>query len=204
MKSTLVALFLLCSFSFCQKGNRMNHSKPTNTPVNRDTVEEATFGTGCFWCSEAIFQRLAGVTSVTPGYAGGTKPNPSYEDVCRGETGHAEVARIVFDPAKVSYEKLLDLFWECHDPTSLNRQGNDEGTQYRSVIFYHSEKQKLAAEKSRQEAQKDFSKPIVTEIKPLTAFYKAENYHQNYYNNHSNAPYCRFVIKPKLDKLKLK
>ncbi len=167
-------------------------------------VDTATFGAGCFWCVEAVFQRLDGVQSVTAGYAGGTTPNPTYEEVCTGNTGHAEVAQITFDPSKISYEKLLDVFWEAHDPTTLNRQGADVGTQYRSVIFYSDEQQKLAAEKSKQEAAKKFSDPIVTVIQPLDHFYRAENYHQQYFNNHQNAPYCRFVIKPKLDKLHLK
>jgi peptide-methionine (S)-S-oxide reductase len=169
-----------------------------------EKLETATFGTGCFWCSEAVFERLEGVRSVVAGYAGGTLPNPTYEDVCTGTTGHAEVAQITFDPSRISYEKLLEVFWESHDPTSLNRQGADVGTQYRSVIFYENEHQKVAAEKSKKEVAKSFSEPIVTEIKPLDHFYKAENYHQEYFNNHQNAPYCRFVIKPKLDKLHLK
>lgn len=166
-------------------------------------MEQATFGAGCFWCVEAVFQRLDGVTSVVSGYAGGTKPNPTYEDVCTGSTGHAEVAQISFDPAKISYERLLDVFWQSHDPTTLNRQGADAGPQYRSVIFYHDERQKLAAEKSKIAAQKDFDESIVTEVQPLKRFYAAENYHQDYFNNHQNAPYCVFVIKPKLEKLKL-
>jgi peptide-methionine (S)-S-oxide reductase len=166
--------------------------------------EQATFGAGCFWCVEAVFERLDGVQSVVSGYAGGTKANPTYEEVCTGSTGHAEVARITFDPAKVSYEKLLSVFWEAHDPTTLDRQGADHGTQYRSVIFTHDEHQRLAAEKSRKEAQSQFPAPIVTEIRPLTAFYAAEDYHQDYFKNHENAPYCRFVIKPKLDKLEKK
>jgi len=166
-------------------------------------MEKATFGAGCFWCVEAIFQRLDGVQSVVAGYAGGTKTNPSYEDVCTGTTGHAEVAQITFDPSRISYEKLLDVFWEAHDPTTLNRQGADIGTQYRSVIFYHDEKQKAGAEKSMAAAQKGFDNPIVTQIEPLKVFYPAENYHQDYYKNHQNAPYCVFVIKPKLKKLKL-
>jgi peptide-methionine (S)-S-oxide reductase len=166
-------------------------------------MEKATFGAGCFWCVEAIFQRLDGVQSVVPGYAGGTKANPTYEEVCTGMTGHAEAAQITFDPAKISYGKLLQVFWEAHDPTTLNRQGADVGTQYRSVIFYHDEKQKAAAEESKTEAQKEFSSPIVTEIESLKAFYPAEHYHQDYYRNHQNAPYCVFVIKPKLKKLKL-
>lgn len=167
-------------------------------------LEKATFGAGCFWCVEAVFQRLKGVKSVVPGYTGGTKPNPTYEEVCDGKTGHAEAAQITFDPKQTSYEKLLDVFWKAHDPTTLNRQGSDIGEQYRSVIFYHDEKQKKAAERFKAMIQKNFSKPIVTEIKPLTNFYKAENYHQNYYNNNKNASYCRLVILPKLEKLKLK
>jgi peptide-methionine (S)-S-oxide reductase len=166
--------------------------------------EKASFGAGCFWCVEAIFERLDGVESVVAGYAGGIKANPTYEEVCTGTTGHAEVAQITFDPTKISFERLLEVFWEAHDPTTLNRQGADSGTQYRSVIFYHDEKQRLAAEKSKKLAQKNFRDPIVTEIKPLTQFYRAENYHQDYFRNNPNAPYCRFVIKPKLEKLKLK
>jgi len=166
-------------------------------------MEKATFGAGCFWCVEAIFERLDGVQSVVAGYAGGSKRNPTYEEVCTGTTGHAEVAQITFDPTKISYERLLEVFWEAHDPTTLNRQGADVGTQYRSVIFYHDEKQKAAAEKSKGEAQKNFDSPIVTEIQPFKEFYPAENYHQDYYKNHKNAPYCIFVIRPKLKKLKL-
>lgn len=183
--------FFFFSSLFAQKGITMSQN------------EQATFGAGCFWCVEAVFQRLPGVVSVMPGYAGGTKANPTYEQVCTGKTGHAEVAQITFDPSKISYGKLLEVFWEVHDPTTMNRQGADVGAQYRSAIFYQNEKQKLAAEKSKAEAQKLFDDQIVTEIKPLTAFYKAEDYHQNYYNNNSNAPYCIFVIKPKLKKLKL-
>lgn len=167
-------------------------------------VEKATLGAGCFWCVEAIFERLDGVSSVVAGYAGGARPNPTYEQVCAGVSGHAEVAQVTFDPSKITYERLLEVFWEAHDPTTLNRQGNDVGEQYRSVIYYHDETQKMIAEKSKKLAQKNFSSPIVTEISPLTKFYEAENYHQDYYRNNANAPYCRFVIKPKLDKLHLK
>lgn len=166
-------------------------------------LEKATFAAGCFWCVEAVFQRLKGVKSVVSGYTGGTKPNPTYEEVCSGSTGHAETAQITFNPKQISYGKLLDVFWKAHDPTQLNRQGPDVGEQYRSAIFYHDEKQKKLAEKSKAEEQKNFDKPIVTEIKPLTKFYKAEDYHQNYYSNNRNAPYCRLVILPKLEKLKL-
>ena len=183
--------FIICFSAFAQEGGKAIH------------MEKATFGAGCFWCVEAIFERLDGVESVVAGYAGGTRPNPTYEQVCTGATGHAEVAQITYDPAKISYEKLLEVFWEAHNPTTLNRQGADIGTQYRSVVFYHDEKQKAAAEKSKATAQKDFESPIVTQIEPLKDFYPAENYHQDYYKNHQNAPYCVFVIKPKLKKLKL-
>jgi peptide-methionine (S)-S-oxide reductase len=166
--------------------------------------EHAVFGAGCFWCVEAVFERIDGVIAVDAGYAGGTVPNPTYEQVCSGKTGHAEVAQITFDPSKVTYEKLLGVFWMAHDPTTMNRQGADVGEQYRSVIFYSDERQKTAAEKSLREAQKEFSSPIVTAIEPLKTFYRAENYHQEYFRNNPNAPYCRFVIKPKLDKLHLK
>lgn len=167
-------------------------------------LEKATLGAGCFWCVEAVFERLDGVQSVMSGYAGGTKPNPTYEEVCSGETGHAEVAQITFDPGKISYERILDVFWKSHDPTTLNRQGADRGTQYRSAIFCHDERQKAIAEKSKLTAQKLFSDAIVTEIQLLTKFYAAENYHQDYFRNNPDAPYCRLVIAPKLNKLKLK
>jgi peptide-methionine (S)-S-oxide reductase len=161
----------------------------------------ATFGGGCFWCAEAVFQRIPGVKSVISGFAGGTVENPSYEQVCTGATGHAEVIQIVFDPAVISYDKLLEIFWEAHDPTTLNRQGNDVGEQYRSIILYSTAAQKLAAEKSKMEIARHFSDPITTQIVPLTKFYPAEDYHQNYYNLHKNQGYCQFVIRPKLKKL---
>jgi peptide-methionine (S)-S-oxide reductase len=167
-------------------------------------TEIATLGGGCFWCTEALFQMLSGVKSVTSGYAGGTKENPTYKEVCSGETGHAEVIQVKYDPAVISYEKLLETFWEAHDPTTLNRQGADAGTQYRSIILYSSEAQKLAAEKSKAEAQRHFHQPIVTEIAPLKKFYRAENYHQDYYRDNSNQPYCRMVIRPKLEKFEKK
>ena len=166
-----------------------------------NTLELATFGAGCFWCVEAVFERLDGVKSVTSGYSGGKIPNPTYEQVCTGMSGHAEVTQIEFDPKKISYEQLLGTFFEAHDPTTLNRQGADSGTQYRSVVFYHNDAQKAAATKAKTEAQSHFSSPIVTEISPLTNFYKAENYHQDYFRNNSRAPYCQMVIRPKLEKL---
>jgi peptide-methionine (S)-S-oxide reductase len=164
-------------------------------------IEKAIFGAGCFWCTEAVFDRLNGIKSVVPGYSGGTKPNPTYEEVCSGTTGHAEVAQISFDRALISFDDLLTLFWESHDPTTLNRQGADQGTQYRSAIFYVDERQKELAEKSKVDAQRKFVDRIVTEIVPFTKFYEAEDYHRKYYINNPNAPYCRLVIKPKLDKL---
>jgi peptide-methionine (S)-S-oxide reductase len=172
-------------------------------PESSQGREIATLGGGCFWCIEAVFERLNGVDTVEAGYAGGKTENPTYDEVCTGNTGHAEVAQITFDPSKISYDSLLNVYWEAHDPTTLNRQGADVGTQYRSVIFYHSNQQKESAERSLKNAQKSFDAPIVTEIKPLVKFFKAENYHQDYFRNHPNAPYCVFVIKPKLHKLKL-
>jgi len=165
-------------------------------------LQKATFGAGCFWCVEAVFEGIEGVHSVVAGYAGGSVPNPTYKDVCSGKTGHAEVAQLTYDSSKVTYEHLLDLFWKSHDPTTLNRQGADIGTQYRSVIFYHDENQKASAEQSKREASKKFTSPIVTEITPLDKFYEAESYHQDYYRNNPMAPYCMFVIRPKLEKLK--
>ncbi|HXA44053.1 MAG TPA: peptide-methionine (S)-S-oxide reductase MsrA [Candidatus Angelobacter sp.] len=169
--------------------------------MNTNKTEIADLGGGCFWCMEAVFERLPGVISVTSGFAGGTTDDPTYEEVCTETTGHAEVAEIVFDPARISYAKLLEVFWQAHDPTTLNRQGADEGTSYRSIILYHDEKQKLIAEKSKLEAQRDFRDPIVTEIVPLKKFYKAEDYHQEYYDNNPGNGYCRVVIAPKLEKL---
>lgn len=165
--------------------------------------DTAVFAGGCFWCIEAVFERIDGVLSVESGYAGGHVASPSYEEVCRGTTGHAEVARISFDPDVVRYEELLDVFWQAHDPTTLNRQGGDVGTQYRSAIFCTSEQQLLAAKDSRDGAQSSFSDPIVTEIGRLDTFYPADAYHQDYYRRNRNAPYCQVVISPKLKKLKL-
>jgi peptide methionine sulfoxide reductase msrA/msrB len=163
--------------------------------------ETATFGMGCFWCSEAVFETLAGVKSVTVGYMGGNVPNPAYKQVCAGNTGHAEVAQISFDPAKVTYEQLLDLFWRAHDPTTADRQGADIGTQYRSVIFTHSDAQWRAAEKSKADRQLRLDSPIVTQIVPAARFYPAEDYHQGFFRNNPDAPYCKAVIAPKLKKL---
>ncbi len=165
-------------------------------------TEVATLGGGCFWCLEAVFEETRGVLDVVNGYAGGDVKAPSYEQVSSGSTGHAEVVQITFDPTMISYEALLKIFWLIHDPTSLNRQGNDTGTQYRSVIFYHNENQKEKAEASIKEFSNKFTKPIVTEVKPLEMFYKAEAYHQDYFKNNPNQGYCMFVVAPKVDHFK--
>jgi peptide-methionine (S)-S-oxide reductase len=175
----------------------------SNTMQNTEN-KIATFGTGCFWCSEAIFDQLNGVVEVKPGYSGGTVKNPTYKEVCTGETGHAEVIRIEYNPEVISYKELLEVFWKTHDPTTLNRQGADVGTQYRSVIFYHDseqEKEARAYKKALEEAE-IWSNPIVTEISPATAFYYAEDYHNDYYANNPANGYCNFVITPKIEKFK--
>jgi peptide-methionine (S)-S-oxide reductase len=173
-------------------------------PLMNTNSAIAMFGSGCFWCSEAVFQRTPGVISVKSGYSGGKTKNPTYEQVCAGDTGHAEVIQVSYDPHLVSYEKLLDMFWLSHDPTTLNRQGADIGTQYRSVIFYYNDLQKIEAEKSKLFLDKSgiLKAPIVTQIVQATEFYPAEDYHVDYYNKNKSAPYCRFVIAPKLEKLK--
>ena len=172
-------------------------ANPANTAL-------ATFGNGCFWCTEAIFQQVDGVISVVSGYAGGTVDNPTYKQVCTGNTGHAEVLQIAYDPAKVTYDELLEVFWMTHDPTTLNRQGTDVGTQYRSAVFYHTDEQRRLAEeyKKKLDASGAFPRPIVTEITAFTEFYKAEDYHQNYYNQNGEQPYCQFVVRPKVEKFK--
>jgi peptide-methionine (S)-S-oxide reductase len=167
-------------------------------------LETATLGAGCFWCTEAIFQNLKGVESVTPGYAGGEKDNPSYEDVSTGETGYVEVAQIKFDPDVISYQKILEVFWHVHDPTTMNRQGSDSGTQYASVIFYHNDQQKEIAQQSKlaTDAAHLYSKLIITRIEPFKNFFEAEEYHKNYYNKNKTAGYCSLVIAPKLKHFK--
>jgi len=166
-------------------------------------MQKATFGAGCFWCVEAVFERLDGVKDVMPGYTGGHKNNPTYKEICTGMTGHAEVAQVTYDSKIITFNELLDMFWKSHDPTTRNRQGNDIGTQYRSAIFYHNDKQKLLAEESKLKVDNSrvFINPIVTEITKLDKFWPAEDYHNNYYANNMDQPYCRIVIKPKLDKL---
>lgn len=173
----------------------------TNQSTN---TAKATLGTGCFWCTEAVYQSLDGVISVVSGYEGGQKINPTYNEVCTGTTGHAECVEITYDPTKITYQDLLEAFFRSHDPTTLNRQGNDVGTQYRSVIFYHNDEQKQLAETAKTELDKSgaYNNPIVTEISPAVTFYEAESYHQNYFINNPNQGYCAFVVAPKVDKFK--
>ena len=171
---------------------------------NDNMIEIATLGNGCFWCTEAVFQRLEGVTRVISGYSGGDMADPDYNTVCSGVTGHAECLEISYDTAKLSFEDILEVFWQTHDPTTLNRQGNDVGSQYRSVIFYHTDMQKEIAVKYMQQLTDShaYKEPIVTTLEPFTKFYAAESYHQDYFNQNGNAPYCQFVVKPKVEKFK--
>ena len=201
---TLVLLGLVTGASYAQstkKQTKTMNSEPTSTAAG---LETATFGTGCFWCTEAVFESLDGVYNVVSGYSGGQVPNPSYRAVCEGTTGHAECVQLNYDPAKISYAELLAAFFRSHDPTTLNRQGNDVGTQYRSVIFYHNDQQKQLAEQVKSELDESgaFGKPIVTEITRAETFYRAEDYHQNYFANNPEQGYCAFVVAPKLDKFK--
>lgn len=185
--------------------NAFAHKKQNQMEkIESGKYELATFGAGCFWCVEAIFQRVDGVDKVVSGYSGGQVKNPSYKEVCAGTTGHAEVCQLSYDPEKVTYTELLEIFWQTHDPTTLNRQGNDVGTQYRSVVFYHNENQKQLAEefKKKLDDAKVYNDPIVTEISPFDKMYVAEDYHQNYFNENGAQPYCSFVIQPKVEKFK--
>lgn len=193
----LVIGFVLFPLPIRGTQTAMPHTGPT---------ELATFAGGCFWCLDAVYERIPGVLAVTSGYAGGTVANPTYEQVCTGTTGHAETIQIQYDPKQISYDQLLDVFWQAHDPTTVDRQGGDVGTQYRSIIFYTNDEQKRVAERSRRalESSGRYSDPVVTEIIPLRAFYRAEEYHQDYFRKHPNAPYCALVISPKLKKLNLK
>jgi peptide-methionine (S)-S-oxide reductase len=202
----LSLLLLIPTLASCEPEKTMTQQdkQSAKMPVVPDGAEVVTLGAGCFWCIEAAFRQVGGVISATSGYMGGAKKDPTYEDICSGATGHAEVVQVVYDPKKIALEKVLTWFWDLHDPTTLNRQGNDAGTQYRSAIFYHTDAQKDTAEASKAAAKANFKDPIVTEITKASEFYPAENYHQNYYNdNKSKNPYCRFVIEPKLKKLKL-
>jgi peptide-methionine (S)-S-oxide reductase len=201
----IISIILIQFFPVSPQNESYAQSKTSNLKkkeINMEGMETATFGSGCFWCSEAIFERVKGVISVISGYSGGTVENPTYEQVCSGKTGHAEAIQITYNPKVVSYPELLEIFWRTHDPTTLNRQGNDVGTQYRSVIFYHNENQKKLAEEYKKKLDESgaWGNPIVTEISPYKNFYKAENYHQDYYENNPNQGYCSFVIAPKVEK----
>ena len=211
MNATIKAIgasaFLMTLFSCSNASESVKEemlSQKTEDIMNTEGMDTATFGAGCFWCIEAVFQELKGVQSVSSGYAGGFVKNPSYKEVCTGRTGHAEVAQIVFDPEVISFDDLLEVFWKTHDPTTLNRQGNDVGTQYRSSVFYHNDDQKKKAEyyKVKLDDSGAYSNPIITTIEELTDFYVAEDSHQNYYNNNSSQPYCTFVIQPKVEKFR--
>jgi len=203
--STIFSTVWVLSSSCAQRENptkHMNVSKEIEMDENNTKTDTATFGTGCFWCTEAIFQQLKGVLKVTSGYSGGHVKNPTYEQVCEKNTGHAEVCQVIYDPTVITFDELLEVFWQTHDPTTLNKQGNDEGPQYRSVVFYHNSEQKEKSEKYKTELNKSgaFDKPIVTAVEPYKNFYSAEKYHQNYYNDNGSQPYCYFVIRPKLEK----
>jgi peptide-methionine (S)-S-oxide reductase len=202
----LALLLMNLILQACQPNQKsMTANKEQTITISNDASAQrdtATFAAGCFWCVEAVFQRLDGVDTVQSGYTGGSVKNPSYKEVCNGTTGHAEACRIIYDPTKISFLQLLQVFFTTHDPTQLNRQGNDVGTQYRSAVFYHNEEQKQQALQviNQLNEQKVYDKPIVTEVVAATTFYIAENYHQNYYNQNGDQMYCRFVIQPKLEK----
>jgi len=210
LPTAAIALLLTGVSYFTSRGEfQMPENFPVLNSAEIGTEPEsgpqlATFANGCFWCTEAVFQRLKGVEKVVSGYTGGARPNPTYEQVCTGVSGHAEGIQITYDPAVIGYAELLEVFWRSHDPTTKNRQGNDSGTQYRSSIFYHNERQKQLAEMYLQkiDAAQVFKAPVVTEIVPAATFYPAERYHQNYFNDNGNQGYCRAVIQPKMDKLK--
>lgn len=207
MKKLLLALCLaIPNLASCQTETKMdeNAKKPAAMPEVPEGHEVVTLGAGCFWCAEAAYDQIEGVHAAVSGYMGGETKDPTYEDITTGTTGHAEVVRVVFDPKKIPLERVLAWFWDLHDPTQLNRQGNDIGTQYRSAIFYENDEQKKVAEASKKAAQENFDKPIVTEITKTPLFYPAENYHQGYYfANKSKNGYCKYVVEPKLKKLKL-
>lgn len=192
-----------CGSSPSQSSDMKSTILPSEDRQNQNR-ETATFGAGCFWCVEAPFLQIKGVEEVVSGYMGGTVPHPTYEQVCTGETGHAEVCQITYDPDQISYTELLEIFWTIHDPTQLNRQGQDIGTQYRSAVFFHDNTQKQLAESYKEKLNQAnaYDAPIVTEITPASTFYKAEDYHQNYYNENPNQPFCRLVVRPKVEKVK--
>ena len=198
LKKTSILFYLFICFSACAQ----NNTNTKSNKINMTNIETITLGSGCFWCTEAFFQRLKGVVKVTSGYSGGFVDNPTYEQVCDKNTGHAEVCQVLFDTTKISLDEILSVFWKTHDPTTLNQQGNDIGPQYRSVVFFHNKHQEDLAKKYINElnAAKAWPNPVVTTVEAFEKFYAAENYHQNYYNNNKNQGYCRYVIGPKLEK----
>ncbi len=207
IKSILLSAITFLGLSSCAQKDNSPKTKKEDKPMisstaNNAKLDTATFGNGCFWCTEALFQQLEGVVKVTSGFSGGKVPNPTYEQVCSKTTGHAECLNIVYDSSKISFDELLEIFWQTHDPTTLNRQGADVGTQYRSVVFYHNDEQKTKTEKYKTDLDKSgaFSNPIVTTLEKFDIFYPAEDYHQNYYNQNGEQPYCQFVIRPKVEK----
>ncbi len=209
LKQYLALVLVPLQFVACAQNDKYSKSKTfqqmnTTTKESTQRLDIATFGAGCYWCTEAQFQQLKGVDRVESGFSGGHVANPTYKEVCNGTTGHAEVCNIYYDPSVISYDELLAAFWTSHDPTTLNRQGNDVGTQYRSAIFYHTEEQHLKAEsyKKKLNDEQAWDKPVVTQIAPFKIFYKADDYHQNYYNENGDQPYCQFVIGPKVEKFK--
>lgn len=197
-----IMIISICISACAQQSSKKDVGNGKQTNIKTMGTEKITLGSGCFWCTEAIFQQLKGVVKVTSGYSGGHVVNPTYDQVCEKNTGHAEVCQLEYDPAVVSIDEILEVFWQTHDPTTVDRQGNDVGPQYRSVVFYHNELQKERAEFLKQELNKSgaFNGPIVTTIEPFTNYYIAENYHQDYYNRNGNQPYCYFVIRPKMEK----
>ncbi len=207
-RKTLASLAMLMTLFSCGNARDtrfvVEMPKQIEDDMNVEGMDTTTLGAGCFWCIEAVFQELKGVHSVTSGYMGGFVKNPSYKEVCTGRTGHAEVAQIVFDTEVISFDELLEVFWKTHDPTTLNRQGNDVGTQYRSAVFYHNDDQKKKVEyyKTKLDESGAYTNPVVTTIEELSDFYMAEDYHQNYYNNNGSQPYCTFVIQPKMEKFR--
>ena len=203
---TFISSFLICLTVLNACGQDKNYNSKVNMDdtMNTNNLDTITLGAGCFWCVEAIFTELNGVNSVISGYMGGKVKNPTYKEVCSGLTGHAEVAQITYDPSVVSFDEILQVFWQTHDPTTLNRQGNDVGTQYRSAVFYHNDEQKTKSEKYKKELNESgaWDNDIVTEISPASVFYPAEDYHQNYFALHGEESYCKFVVGPKVEKFK--
>lgn len=199
---SVINLLVSISFISCTQLESSPHKAPNIKSMTNLKTDTATFGAGCFWCVEAVFQQLEGVLKVTSGYSGGHVANPTYEQVCAKTTGHVEVCRIVYDPSKITFDNLLEVFWKTHDPTTVDQQGNDKGPQYRSVIFYHNQEQKRLSEEYKAALNKSgtWSAPVITSIEPLKNYYEAEDYHQNYFNANPDQLYCRYVIQPKLEK----